>query len=63
MKKIIVVGIVLLIIVSLLIAGCQSEVPAAGAKSASEPSDQEILSQHPDDLDAALAELETVESE
>ena len=61
MRKILMVGFVVLLIMSLLISSCQQEVTPPDENTVSEQSDQEILSQHPDDLDGALPDLELVE--
>lgn len=52
--------IFLLLFSSFIIAGCAERQEVSEPSAISEASDQEILTQYPDDLDAALKELEMV---
>ena len=52
--------ILLLFSLGIIIAGCAGQ-QEVSEPSSSEPSDAEVLAQYPDDLDAALEELEMVD--
>ncbi|MDP3698457.1 MAG: hypothetical protein Q8R47_02625 [Nanoarchaeota archaeon] len=53
--------IVLLLFSSFIITGCIEQQEISESPPVSGPSDEEVLAQYPDDLDAALEELEMVE--
>lgn len=59
MKKTIIVIAVVLIILSLTIVGCEQQTMME--KTSTPLTDQEILAQHPDDLDNALNDLTAVD--
>ncbi len=58
--KIAAILMIFLLFSSLIIVGCADQ-DQISETSASGPSDEEILAQYPDDLDAALEELEMIE--
>ncbi len=60
MKIAVMLVIMLLLFSSLIISGCAEQEQVSAPLSVSEPSDEEVLAQYPDDLDAALEELDTV---
>ncbi|MEK6809464.1 MAG: hypothetical protein AABY40_02215 [Nanoarchaeota archaeon] len=53
--------IAILLFAIVMVTGCVESKDVSKQSSASEPSDEEVLAQYPDDLDAALEELEMVE--
>ena len=53
--------IAILLFAIVMVTGCVESKDVSKRSSASEPSDEEVLAQYPDDLDAALEELEMVE--
>lgn len=61
MRKLFAVSVIVLIILSLAIAGCQTQLAADKPSILTGPTDQEILSEHPDDLDGALQDLTLVD--
>ena len=61
MKFAVILVVTLLLFSGLIIAGCAEQQEISEPSSVSEPSDAEVLAQYPDDLDAALEELEMVE--
>lgn len=64
MRKVILVGGIFLLL-SLLILGCTAPLPETSVEPSIEPpamqTEQQILAEHPDNLDQALEELEIVE--
>lgn len=60
MKIVVMLVIMLLFFSSFIITGCTPPQQVSEPSSLSEASDEEILAQYPDDLDASLEELETV---
>ena len=60
MKIAVILVVALLLFSGLIIAGCAGQ-QEVSEPSSSEPSDAEVLAQYPDDLDAALEELEMVD--
>ena len=61
MKIAVILIVALLLCSGLIIAGCAEQQEVSESSSVSGPSDAEVLAQYPDDLDAALEELEMVE--
>lgn len=61
MKIAIILVVPLLLFSGLIIAGCAEQQEISGPSSVSEPSDAEVLALYPDDLDAALEELNAIE--
>lgn len=53
--------ITLLLFAIIVVTGCVESKEVSEQSSASEPSGEEMLTQYPDDLDAALEELEMIE--
>lgn len=60
MKIAVILVVALLLFSGLLIAGCAGPQEISEAAEGSELNDAEVLAQHPDDLDAALEELEMI---
>ncbi|MEK6939683.1 MAG: hypothetical protein AABX31_03055 [Nanoarchaeota archaeon] len=60
MKIAVILVVTLLLLSGFIIAGCAGQQEISEPSSLSEASDEEILAQYPDDLDAALEELETI---
>ena len=58
MKKLIIVIALILIVLSLTLAGCE---PQTATEENTALTDQEILTEHPDDLDSALEDLVDLE--
>lgn len=61
MKIAVILVVTLLLFSGLIIAGCAEQQEISEPSSVSETSDEEVLTQYPDDLDTALEELEMIE--
>ena len=62
MKKAVIIIMSILVIILLIMSGCTSKTAISESKPPTplSASEQEILQQHPDDLDNALQDLDTV---